>query len=99
MNRKELSNAVAKKVNLTQAVVNDAVGATFDTIKETLAKGEKVEIIGFGSFEAKLRDARTGRNPQTGETIEIPATVSPTFKAGKAFKDYLKANSANFMKK
>lgn len=99
MNRKELSNAVAKKVNLTQAVANDAVGATFDTIKETLAKGEKVEVIGFGSFEAKLRDARTGRNPQTGETIEIPATVSPTFKAGKAFKDYLKANSANFMKK
>lgn len=99
MNRKELSNAVAKKVNITQVVANDAVGATFDTIKETLAKGEKVEIIGFGSFEAKLRDARTGRNPATGETIEIPATVAPTFKAGKAFKDYLKTNSKNFMKK
>lgn len=99
MNRKELSNAVAKKVNITQALANDAVGATFDTIKETLSKNEKVEIIGFGSFEAKLRDARTGRNPQTGETIEIPATVAATFKPGKAFKDYLKANSANFMKK
>ena len=90
MNRKELSNAVAKKVNITQALANDAVGATFDTIKETLSKNEKVEIIGFGSFEAKLRDARTGRNPQTGETIEIPATVAATFKPGKAFKDIVR---------
>ena len=78
MNRKELSAAVAKRVNLTQADAGKAVDGTFDIIKETIATGEKVEIIGFGSFEAKLRDARTGRNPKTGETIEIPAAVVPS---------------------
>ena len=99
MNRKELSVAVAKRANLTQASAGTAVDSTFDIIKETIATGEKVEIIGIGSFEAKLRDARTGRNPKTGETIEIPAAVVPSFKAGKTFKDYLKQHTAEFMKK
>lgn len=99
MNRKEFSSAVAKKADVTQVVANKVVGASIETIKETLAKGEKIEIIGFGIFEAKLREARTGRNPQTGAAIKIPATVAPTFRAGKAFKDYLKENAKKLLKK
>lgn len=99
MNKKELASIVAEKVAIEVSDTNKVIESTFGVIKETLGKGEKVEISGFGSFEAKLREARTGRNPQTGEVIQIPASVAPSFKAGKAFKDYLKERTATFMKK
>ena len=99
MNKKELSAKVAEKANVTQAVAGECVSATFETIKETLAKGEKVDIAGFGSYEAKTREARVGRNPLTGEKIQIAASVVPTFKASKTFKDYLKENGKNLLKK
>jgi len=99
MNKKELSAKVAEKANVTQAVAGECVNATFDTIKETVATGEKVDISGFGSYEAKIREARVGRNPATGEQIQIPASVVPTFKASKTFKDYLKENGKNLIKK
>ena len=67
-----------------------AVGAFIGAIEGALAKGEKVQLVGFGTFEAKCREARMGRNPKTKETIEIPATRVPTFKAGKALKDAVK---------
>lgn len=99
MNKKELSSVVAEKTSFGVEDTRKVIETTFGVIKETLGKGEKVEISGFGSFEAKLREARTGRNPQTGEVIQIPASVAPSFKAGKAFKDYLKERTATFMKK
>lgn len=99
MNKKELSSVVAEKASFGVADTRKVIETTFGVIKETLGKGEKVEISGFGSFEAKLREARTGRNPQTGEVIQIPASVAPSFKASKAFKDYLKERTATFMKK
>ena len=99
MNKKELASIVAEKASIGVGDTNKVIESTFGVIKETLGKGEKVEISGFGSFEAKLREARTGRNPQTGEVIQIPASVAPSFKAGKAFKDYLKERTATFMKK
>jgi DNA-binding protein HU-beta len=99
MNKKELSAKVAEKANVTQAVAGECVSATFETIKETLAKGEKVDIAGFGSYEAKTREARMGRNPLTGEQIKIAASVVPSFKASKTFKDYLKENGKNLLKK
>lgn len=99
MNKKELASIVAEKVSVGVGDTNKVIESTFGVIKETLGNGEKVEISGFGSFEAKLREARTGRNPQTGEVIQIPASVAPSFKAGKAFKDYLKERTATFMKK
>lgn len=67
------------------------MGALLETIKEEVAKDEKVQLIGFGTFEARKRNARTGKNPQTGGAIEIPAATVPAFKAGKAFKDMVNA--------
>lgn len=99
MNKKELTSIVAEKASIGIGDTNKVIECTFGVIKETLGRGEKVEISGFGSFEAKLREARTGRNPQTGEVIQIPASVAPSFKAGKAFKDYLKERTETFMKK
>ena len=77
MNKTELIAEVAKK----------AVNATFDTVTDALCSGEKVQLVGFGGFETKTREARMGRNPKTKESIEIPATTVPVFKAGKALKD------------
>lgn len=99
MNKKDLASVVAEKASFGVGDTNKVIETTFGVIKETLGNGEKVEISGFGSFEAKLREARTGRNPQTGEVIQIPASVAPSFKAGKAFKDYLKERTETFMKK
>lgn len=99
MNKKELSEKVAEKANVTKAVAGECVTATFDVIKETVVTGEKVDIAGFGSYEAKTREARVGRNPLTGEQIQIPASVVPSFKASKTFKDYLKENGKNLLKK
>ena len=87
MNKNELINAVAERANLTKKDSEIAVSAVIDAITDALCEGEKVQLVGFGSFEVKKREARVGRNPRTKETIEIPATKTPVFKAGKLLKD------------
>jgi DNA-binding protein HU-beta len=87
MNKTELIEEVADKAGLTKAQTQDVLKALVSTITETVANGNKVILVGFGSFEPKVRSAREGRNPQTGETIQIPAARVPTFSAGKAFRE------------
>jgi DNA-binding protein HU-beta len=87
MNKTELVNAVALKSELTKKDAEKAVSAVLDAIKEAVAAGEKVQLIGFGTFEARERAARDCRNPRTGETITVEATKFPAFKAGQGFKD------------
>ena len=87
MNKTELIAAVAEKAGLTKKDAERALNATFEAITESLVKGDKVSVSGFGIFEVKNREARVGRNPRTKETIEIPATKLPVFKAAKALKD------------
>ena len=89
MNKTELIAAVAEKSGMSKKDAERAIALTFETIAETVAKGDKVQLVGFGTFEAKERCARTGRNPKTKEAIEIPAGRVPVFKAGKALKDQL----------
>lgn len=89
-NKAELVEKVAEKTNLTKKDVTAAVEALFETVQEVLASGDKVQVIGFGTFEVRDRAARKGRNPQTGEEIEIPASKVPGFKAGKALKEAVK---------
>lgn len=90
MNKTELAAAVAEKTNLSKKDADAAVTAVLDAVKEALADGDKVSIVGFGTFAVKERAARTGLNPRTKETIEIPAAKVPTFKAGSALKDAVK---------
>ena len=87
MNKTELIAKVAESTGTTKKEAEKAVTATFDTICAALAAGDKVQLVGFGTFEVKERAARTGRNPRTLESIEIPASKLPVFKAGKALKD------------
>ena len=87
MNKTELVAVVAEKAGLTKKDAERVVNATVDTIVQSLREGEKVQISGFGIFEVKSREARVGRNPRTKETIEIPATRLPAFKASKTLKD------------
>ena len=87
MNKTELIAAVAQNSGVSKKDAERVVNAAIDTITSTLAAGEKVQLSGFGIFEVKNRDARVGRNPHTKETIEIPATRIPAFKASKALKD------------
>lgn len=87
MNKSELVAKVAEKASLTKKDAEKAVSAIFSSIEEALVEGDKVQMIGFGTFEVKDRAARTGRNPQTGNEIKIPASKNPVFKAGKALKD------------
>ena len=87
MNKTELVASVAEKTAMTKKDAEKALNAVFASIEEALAKEEKVQVIGFGTFEVKAREARTGRNPQTGAEIKIPASKNPVFKAGKALKD------------
>ncbi len=89
MNKSELIAAVAEKANLKRKDAGEAVDAVVDTIREKLGTGEEVSIVGFGTFAVKERAARTGRNPRTGESIDIAAAKSPVFKPGKALKDSL----------
>ena len=89
-NKAQLIDNVVEKTELSKKDATAAVDAVFETIRETLSEGEKVQIIGFGNFEVRDRAARKGRNPQTGEEIQIPATKVPAFKAGKALKDAVK---------
>ena len=90
MNKEELVKEVAKKASVSQKAAADVLAATLETIEKTVAKGKKVTLVGFGSFEARKRAARTGRNPQTGATIKIAAKTVPAFSAGKKFKDAVK---------
>ncbi len=89
MNKTELVRAVAEKADLTLAVAGDAVNAAVEAIVNALAEGEEVAVLGFGTFKVAERAARTARNPQTGETIEVPASKAVTFKVSKAVKDKL----------
>lgn len=87
MNKAELINSVAATAEVSKKEAEAVITATLDAITAALKEGDKVQLVGFGSFEVKKRAARTGLNPRTKETIEIPASAVPTFKAGKALKD------------
>ncbi|MEH7342545.1 HU family DNA-binding protein [Bacillus sp. JJ1532] len=90
MNKTELVKVVSTQAELTQKDTSKAVDALFDTISNTLAEGEKIQLIGFGTFEVRERSARKGRNPQTGEEIDIAASKIPAFKPGKELKEAVK---------
>ena len=90
MNKTELINAVAAKAEISKKDAEKALTAVLGSIEDALKAGDKVSLVGFGTFEAKKRAAREGKNPRTGEKITIPATIAPTFKAGKALKDAIK---------
>ncbi len=87
MNKTDLINAVAEKASMTKVDAEKAIKATFDAITNELSDGGKITLIGFGTFEVQERKERTGKNPQTGATMTIPAKKVPKFKAGKALKD------------
>ncbi len=87
MNKMELISAIAEKAELSKKDAEKALAAVVESISEALQAGDKVQLIGFGSFEIKNREARIGRNPKTKEEIRIPASKTPVFKAGKALKD------------
>lgn len=87
MNKTDLIAAVAEKAGITKKDADGAVTAVVDVITEALIKGDKVQLVGFGTFEVRERGARTGRDPRTNKTIEIAASKAPAFKAGKSLKD------------
>ena len=87
MNKADLIAAIAAKTGDTKKVAEASVNAFVDVVTETLKKGDKVQLVGFGSFEVRKRASRKGRNPQTKDEIKIPASKAPVFKAGKALKD------------
>ena len=87
MNKAELIDAVASSADLSKSSATQAVDAVVDTITESLRNGDSVTLVGFGTFEVRARAARMGRNPQTGEELQIKASKAPAFKAGKALKD------------
>ena len=87
MNKSELIDAVANNADLTKARAGDAVEAALGAISDALSSGDSVALVGFGTFSVRERGARTGRNPRTGESIQIAASRVPAFKAGKALKD------------
>ena len=90
MNKEELVQEIAKKSGVTQKEAAEVLGALVDTIQKTVAKGKKVTLVGFGTFEARKRAARIGRNPQTGKELKIAAKTVPAFSAGKSFKELVK---------
>ncbi len=91
MNRTELVAAMAEKTQLSKKDAEAALKAFVDVVSEEMKKGEKIQLVGFGTFEVSERAAREGRNPQTGETMTIAASKTPKFKAGKALKDLVNA--------
>ena len=91
MNKGEMADRLAARTGLSKAAARDAVDGMLATIGEALANGEEVRVTGFGSFGTRSRPARTGRNPRTGETVSIPASKSPAFKASKTLKDAVNA--------
>ncbi len=86
MNKEELVQEISKKANVTQKEATEVLSSLIDTIQKTVAKGKKVTLVGFGTFEPRKRAARIGRNPQTGKELKIPAKTVPAFSAGKKFK-------------
>ncbi|MBE6576414.1 MAG: HU family DNA-binding protein [Ruminococcaceae bacterium] len=90
MNKTQIIDAVAKATELKKKDAEAAINAFLSTIETALSEGEKVQLVGFGTFEVKTREAHAGRNPATGESIMIPASKHPTFSAGKSLKDALK---------
>ena len=90
MNKEELVKEVSKKAKVSQKATTDVVAAILETIEKSVAKGKKVTLVGFGTFEARKRAARTGRNPQTGAELKIAAKTVPAFTAGKKFEDLVK---------
>jgi DNA-binding protein HU-beta len=86
MNKSDLVDDVAKRSNVTKRQVDAVISATLDSIMESVAQGDKVTLVGFGSFERRNRKAREGRNPKTGDKMDIPETIVPAFSAGKFFK-------------
>ena len=91
MNKTELVVSIAEKAAISKKDAEKALSAFLDTVAEELKKGEKIQLVGFGTFEVSERAARTGRNPQSGEEMQIPASKAPKFKAGKALKDMVNA--------
>ena len=91
MNKTELVAAMAEKANLSKKDADAALSAFVSVVADELKKGEKVQLVGFGTFEVATREAREGRNPRTGETMKIEASKAPKFKAGKALKDMVNA--------
>lgn len=87
MNKGQLVKVMSQKANLSKKTTENTLNAFFEVVSSELKKGEKVQLVGFGNFESKKRAERTGRNPQTGNSIKIPARTSPVFKAGKALKE------------
>lgn len=87
MNKSDLINSIAEESGLTKADAGRALDATISSVSSALKSGDSISLIGFGTFSVKERSARTGRNPQTGETIQIKASKIPSFKAGKTLKD------------
>lgn len=90
MNKEELVKAVATSTKMSQKDTAEIIGATIETIQKTVSKGKKITLVGFGTFEARKRAARVGRNPQTGKEIKIAAKTVPAFSAGKKFKELVK---------
>ena len=90
MNKEELVQEIAKKANVTQKEAAEVLSSLIDTIQKTVSKGKKVTLVGFGTWEARKRAARTGRNPQTGKELKIAAKTVPAFSAGKNFKELVK---------
>ena len=90
MNKDELVKEIAKKASVSQKAASDILSATLEVIEKTVAKGKKVTLVGFGTWEARKRAARVGRNPQTGKELKIAAKTVPAFSAGKSFKELVK---------
>ena len=99
MNKADLVAKVAEKSGVTQKDAEKAVAGIFAAVQEALAAGDKVQVLGFGTFEVKERAARTGRNPQTGEELQIAASKNPSFKPGKALKEAVNVKPAKGKKK
>lgn len=99
MNKSELVVAIAEKAELSKKDAEKALKAFTDTVAEQLKAGEKIQLVGFGTFEVAERAARTGKNPQTGAAIKIPASKAPKFKAGKALKDTVNTPAKKSKKK
>ncbi len=91
MNKAELVAAIAEKSGVSKKIAEKVMVALVDSVKESVSKGDKVQLIGFGTFEARKRSERVGKNPRTGEALPIAAATVPAFKAGKAFKDAVNA--------
>ncbi len=94
MNKSELIDAIASKADVTKKDADEILSALIDTIIDSVSSGDKVTLVGFGTFEARQRQAREGRNPSTGQPIQIPATTVPAFSAGKAFKEKVAPDTA-----